>query len=79
MPSVTLFGFVSRRSEILAVTGDILRDAVERSGPDSEDDILISAAAAHAVDVIVTRDGPGFVRSPVDVHEPRDFARIIAR
>ena len=65
--------------EIVAVTGDILRDAVERSGPDSEDDILISAAVAHAVDVIVTRDGPGFVRSPVDVHEPRDFARIIAR
>ena len=65
--------------EILAVTGDILRDAVERGGPDFEDDILISAAVAHAVDVIVTRDGPGFVRSPVDVHEPRDFARIIAR
>ena len=79
MPSVTLFGFVSRRSEILAVTGDILRDAVERSGPDSEDDILISAAVAHAVDVIVTRDGPGFVRSPVDVHELREFARIITR
>ena len=77
MPSVTLFGFVSRRSEILAVTGDILRDAVERSGPDFEDDILISAAVAHTVDVIVTRDGPGFARSPVDVHEPRDFARII--
>ena len=65
--------------EILAVTGDILRDAVERSGPDFEDDILISAAVAHAVDVIVTRDGPGFARSPVDVHEPGDFARIIAR
>jgi len=65
--------------EILAVTGDILRDAVERSGPDFEDDILISAAVAHAVDVIVTRDGPGFARSPVDVHDPRDFARIIAR
>lgn len=63
----------------MAVTGDILRDAVERSGPDFEDDILTSAAAAHAVDVIVTRDGPGFVRSPVDVHEPREFARIIAR
>lgn len=65
--------------EIVAVTGDILRDAVERGGPDFGDDILISAAVAHAVDVIVTRDGPGFVRSPVDVHEPRDFARIIAR
>ena len=65
--------------EIVAVTGDILRDAVERGGPDFEDDILISAAVAHAVDVIVTRDGPGFVRSPVDVHEPREFARIIAR
>jgi predicted nucleic acid-binding protein len=65
--------------EILAVTGDILRDAVERGGPDFEDDILISAAVAHAVDVIVTRDGPGFARSPVDVHEPGDFARIIAR
>ena len=76
---MTLFGFVSRRSEILAVTGDIPRDAVERSGPDSEDDILISAAVAHAVDVIVTRDGPGFAHSPIDVHEPREFARIIAR
>jgi len=65
--------------EISAVTGDILRDAVERGGPDFEDDILISAAVAHAVDVIVTRDGPGFVRSPVDVHEPREFARITAR
>ena len=65
--------------EILAVIGDILRDAVERGGPDFEDDILISAAVAHAVDVIVTRDGPGFVRSSVDVHEPREFARIIAR
>ena len=65
--------------EILAVTGDILRDTVERRGPDFEDDILISAAVAHAVDVIVTRDGPGFVRSSVDLHEPREFARIIAR
>ena len=65
--------------EILAATGDILRDAVERSGPDFEDDILASAAVAHAVDVIVTRNGPGFARSPVDVHEPREFARIIAR
>ena len=65
--------------EILAVTGDILRDAVERSGPDFEDDVLIAAAVAHAVDVIVTRDGPGFARSPVDLHDPRDFALLIAR
>lgn len=65
--------------EILVVTGDILRDAVERGGPDFEDDILISAAVAHAVDAIITRDGPGFARSPVDVHDPREFARIIAR
>ena len=65
--------------DILAVTGDILRDAVERSGPDFEDNIIISAAVAHNVDAIVTRDGPGFVGSPVDVHEPREFARIIAR
>jgi predicted nucleic acid-binding protein len=65
--------------EILVVTADILRDAVERNGADFEDDILISAAVAHAVDAIVTRDGPGFVRSPVDVHEPRAFARIIAQ
>lgn len=65
--------------KIVAVTGDILRDAVERGGPDFEDDILISAAVAHAIDVIVTRDGPGFAHSPVDVHDPRDFARIIAR
>lgn len=65
--------------EILAVNDAILRDAVERSGPDFEDDILIAAAVAHAVDAIVTRDRPGFSRSPVDVHEPREFARIIAR
>ena len=65
--------------EILAVTGDILRDSVERRGPDFEDDILISAAVTHAVDAIITRDGPGFARSPVDVHDPREFARIIAR
>lgn len=65
--------------DIVAVTGDILRDAVERSGPDFEDDILISAAVAHAIDVIVTRDGAGFARCPVDAHDPRDFVRIIAR
>lgn len=65
--------------EILAVTADILREAVERNGADFEDDILISAAVAHAVDAIVTRDGPGFAHSPVDVHEPREFARIIAQ
>jgi hypothetical protein len=29
--------------------------------------------------VIDTRDGPGFAHSPVDVHEPREFARIITR
>lgn len=65
--------------DILAVTGDILRDAVERTGPDFEDNILISAAVAHSVNAIITRDGPGFASSPVDVHEPREFARIIAR
>ena len=65
--------------EMLPVTGDILRDGIDRGGTDFEDDILISAAVAHAVDAIVTRDGPGFARSPVDVHDPRDFTRIIAR
>lgn len=65
--------------DVLAVTADILRDAIERSGPDFEDNIIVSAAVAHNVDAIVTRDGPGFARSPVAVHTPREFSRIIAR
>lgn len=65
--------------DILAITVEILRDAVERSGPDFENNTIIFAAVAHNVDAIVTRDGPGFESSPVDVHEPREFARIIAR
>jgi hypothetical protein len=36
----------------LAVTGDILRDAVERGGPDFEDDILISAAVVTGLDFL---------------------------
>jgi predicted nucleic acid-binding protein len=65
--------------EIVAVTADILRDAVERNGADFEDDILISAAVAHGVDAIITRDGNGFARSPVAIHHSRAFARLIAQ
>ena len=64
--------------EILPVTGSILRDALERDGLDFEDDILISAAITYGVDVIVTRDGRGFSGAPVDVRDPRDFAKRIA-
>lgn len=61
--------------EIVPITRDILRDALERRGADFEDDILIAAAVAHGVEAIVTRDGTGFAGSPVDVYAPSDFAR----
>jgi hypothetical protein len=46
----------------LAATGDILRDAVERSGSDFKEDIRISAAMAYGIYAIVTRDYSGFAR-----------------
>ncbi len=65
--------------EIVSVTADILRDAVERNGSDFEDDILIAAAVAHGMDAIITRDGPGFAGSPINVRDPREFAKTLAR
>lgn len=64
--------------EILAVTADILRDAVERNGADFEDDILIAAAFAYRLDAIVTRNVPDFRGSPIATQDPRQFAKMLS-
>lgn len=64
--------------EILAVTADILRDAVERNGSDFEDDILIAAAVAHRLDAIVTRNVLDFRASPIATHDPHRFAEMLS-
>jgi predicted nucleic acid-binding protein len=65
--------------DVLPITSDILRDAVERNGSDFEDDILIAAAIANRMDAIITRDSTGFAGSPIKIHEPNEFAEMLSR
>lgn len=54
-------------SEIVDLTGAIVRGAVDGSEPDFEDGLVREAALAAGADVLVTRDAAGFKGMPIPV------------
>jgi predicted nucleic acid-binding protein len=59
--------------EILPVEKQTLLDADAMPGTDFEDNILIAAAGAAALDAIVTRNPADFSHSPIPVWEPAEL------
>src|SRR5689334_7302270 len=55
---------------ILPVDKQTMLDADAMTGNDFEDNIIIAAAVAAAVDAIITRNVPDFAHSPVPAWEP---------
>ena len=63
--------------EVVPVDGSVLMDATTQPGSDFEDNVLIRCAVAFQMDVIVTRNLPDFVHSPVLAISPSELlARI---
>jgi predicted nucleic acid-binding protein len=64
--------------EIISIDKQTLLDADAMPGPDFEDNILIAAAMAAAVDAIITRNVADFAHSPIPVWEPAELLRRLA-
>ncbi len=61
--------------EILPIDKQMLLDADAMPGADFEDNILIAAAMASALDAIVTRNPADFAHSPISVWEPAELLK----
>ena len=64
---------------ILAVDGQLLRQADALPGTDFEDNLQLAAAAAVPLDAVVTRDPSGFAGFPVTVLTPTDLLARLAQ
>ncbi len=60
---------------ILPLDQQTLLDADALPGNDFEDNILIAAAVAAALDAIVTRNGADFSHSPIPVWDPAELLK----
>jgi predicted nucleic acid-binding protein len=63
---------------ILPIDRQTLLDADTMAGSDFEDNILIAAAVAAALDAIVTRNVGHFAHSPIPAWEPAELLRRLA-
>lgn len=59
--------------DIFDVNGSDSHRAAESDMEDFEDAVIVAAAQRNGIDMIVTRDGSDFRRSPVPVISPKDF------
>ena len=64
--------------DVLPVEKQTLLDADALAGNDFEDNILIAAAIAAALDAIVTRNGADFAHSPIPVLDPVELLKKLA-
>ena len=63
--------------EVGPVNGAILRDAFESTIRDFEDAVVVESARASNADYIVTRDLRDFAASPIPVHTPESFRKLL--
>ena len=63
--------------EVGPVNGAILRDAFESTIRDFEDAVVVESARASNADYIVTRDLRDFGASPIPVHTPESFRKLL--
>lgn len=63
--------------DVAPVTGDVLRAAVARAGPDFEDDTCLEAGINAGCDLLITRDESGFPDSPLPVLEPWEALSVL--
>ena len=63
--------------EVGPVNGAILRDAFESTIRDFEDAVVVESAWASNADYIVTRDLRDFDASPIPVHTPESFRKLL--
>ncbi|MBI5282191.1 MAG: PIN domain-containing protein [Candidatus Solibacter usitatus] len=64
--------------EVAPVDGNVIRSAMDNPGPDFEDAVTASAAAAARCDAIVTRDPRGFPGGPVAVMTAEAACALLA-
>jgi predicted nucleic acid-binding protein len=59
--------------DVAPVNRATIEAALQRGGPDFEDDVIVEAALAMGVDVLVTRDPGGFRGAPCRVMAPDEL------
>lgn len=64
---------------VAAITGSVLRDAMDSEFVDFEDAVLHAAAMFEGADAIVTRDPDDFRRAKLAVYTPSEFRAALRR
>ena len=61
--------------DIADVNKTVLLHALKNNGKDFEDSVIYTSAKYYNIDVIITRDKKGFIKSDIQVLKPTEFLR----